>query len=82
LEGPHDAEAIEWSALKAGKNFVRREWTCEPKESGWSKTTPRNLGAELNVRGRGTCQSELGLLRSLMEVCTEEATFTFSGVDC
>jgi len=27
LEGPHDAEAMEWSALKRGKNFVRKDWT-------------------------------------------------------
>jgi len=27
LEGPHDAEAMERSALKRGKNFVRRDWT-------------------------------------------------------
>jgi len=27
----HDAEVMERSALKQGKNFVRREWTCELK---------------------------------------------------
>jgi len=32
LEGPHDAEAMEQRALKQGKNFVRRDWTYEPKE--------------------------------------------------
>jgi len=32
LEGPHDSEAMERSALKQGKNFVRKDWTCEPKE--------------------------------------------------
>jgi len=51
LEGPHDAEAMEQSALKSGNNFVRREWTCEPKEKVWSKVISRNLGAKLNVRG-------------------------------
>jgi len=50
LEGPHDAEAMERSALKRGKNFVWKDWTCEPKERVPSKVTPRNLGAELNVR--------------------------------
>jgi len=29
LVRPHDAEAMERSALKRGKNFVRRDWTCE-----------------------------------------------------
>jgi len=39
------------SALKQGKNFVRREWTCEPKEMVRSKVMLRNLGVGLNVRG-------------------------------
>jgi len=51
LEGPHDAEAIERSAVKREKNFVWRGWTCEPKERVRSKVTPRNLGAGLNVMG-------------------------------
>jgi len=59
LEGPHDAEAMEQSALKWGKNFVRRDWTCEPKERVRSKVTPRNLGVELNIR-KGGSQSKLG----------------------
>jgi len=49
LEGPHDAEALERSGLRQGKNFVRRDWTCEPKKRVRSKVTPRNLGAVLNV---------------------------------
>jgi len=55
LKGPHDAEVIERSTLKRGKNFVRRDWTYEPKERVRSKVTPRNLGAGLNARG---CRSE------------------------
>jgi len=27
LEGHHDAEAMERSALKRGKNFVQKDWT-------------------------------------------------------
>jgi len=50
LEGPHDAEAMERCALKLRKNFVRKVWTCEPKERVWSKETPRNLGVGFNVR--------------------------------
>jgi len=60
---------------------VRRDWTCEPKERVRSKVTPRNLGAGLNVGLRGFSKSELGLMRSLMGIRTEEATFTFIGVD-
>jgi len=37
FEGPHEAETIEGSALKEGKNFVRREWACELKERVPSK---------------------------------------------
>jgi len=51
LEGRHDAEAMERSALKRGKNFLQRDWTFEPEERVRSKITPRNLGAGLNVRG-------------------------------
>jgi len=56
LEGPYEAEAMEWSALIRGKNFVRREWTCEPTEWVRAKVTSRNLGfgqrsrLELNER--------------------------------
>jgi len=46
LEGPHDAEAMERSALKQGKNFVQRDWTREPKERVWSKATPKTLVVE------------------------------------
>jgi len=45
--GTHDAEAMERSALKWGKNFVQRDWTSEPKERVRSKVTLRNLGAGL-----------------------------------
>jgi len=53
MKGSYDAEAMERSALKRGKNFVRREWTCEPKERVRSKVTPRNLRPRnlLAVRG-------------------------------
>jgi len=44
------------SALKRGKNFVRREWTCEPKERVWSKVTPRNLGGGINYRFAAFCR--------------------------
>jgi len=50
LVGPHDAKAMEWSALKREKNFAWRDWTREPKERVWSKVMPRNLGVGLNVR--------------------------------
>jgi len=53
LEGPHDAEAMERSALKQlkqGKNFVQKDWTREPKERVWSKVMPRNLGVGLYKR--------------------------------
>jgi len=43
-EGPHDAEAMEKSALKRGYNSVRRDWTCEPKERIQTKVMPRNFG--------------------------------------
>jgi len=49
VEGPHDAEAMERSALKRGKNFLRWEWTCEPRECS-VKSNAEELGAELNVR--------------------------------
>jgi len=79
LERPHDAEAMERSAVNPGKNFVRRDWKWEPKERVHSKVTPRNLGVRLNVRG---CQSEwVGVDTKLDGVCTEEATFTFSRVN-
>jgi len=78
LAGPHDAEAMEQSALNSGKDFVRRDWKCGPKERVRSKVTPRNLGAGLNVGG---VPVNLGLMRTLTGVYTEEATFTFSGVD-
>jgi len=80
LEGPHDVKATEQSALKRGKNFVRRDWTWKPKERVRSKVTPRNLGVELNVRG-GASQRELRLKWGLMGIRTEEATFTYIGVD-
>jgi len=51
LEGLHEAEAMERSALKRGKKFIRKEWTCEPKERVRSKVTPRSLETGLNVRG-------------------------------
>jgi len=50
LEGPNDAEAMEWSALKRRKNFVWRDWTRESKEWVRLKVTLRNLRVELNVR--------------------------------
>jgi len=81
LGGPHDAEAMKRSALKRGKNFPRSNWTCEPKERVRLKVTLRNLVAGLNVRRGGAGQSEMGLIRSLMWVRTEETTFTFSRVD-
>jgi len=31
--GTHNEELMERSTLNEKKNFVRREWICEPKES-------------------------------------------------
>jgi len=53
LEGPHDAEAIERSALKRRKNFVRRDWTCEPNE--------RILGSSIIST---TCNKSLHLVQT------------------
>jgi len=44
------------------------------------KSNTEELGGRVKCKG-GASQSELGLMRSLMGVRTEEATFTFSGVD-
>jgi len=44
------------------------------------KSNAEKLGSEVECK-EGASQSELGLMRSLMGVRTEEATFTFSGVD-
>jgi len=44
------------------------------------KSNAEKLGSEIECKG-GASQIELGLMRSLMEIHTEEATFTFSGVD-
>jgi len=54
LEEPHDAVAMERSALK-GENIVWRKRICEPKERVQSKVPPRNLRARLNVGEE--CQS-------------------------
>jgi len=35
LEVHHNAEAVERSALKRGKNLVWRDWTCELTERVW-----------------------------------------------
>jgi len=50
------------------------------KREGSVKSNAEELGSWVE-RKRGASQSELGLMRGLMGVCTEEATFTFSGVD-
>jgi len=50
------------------------------KGEGSVKSNTEKLGVELNVTG-GAGQSELGLMRSLITVRTEEATFTFRKVD-
>jgi len=65
----YDAEAMERSALKWGKSFVQRDWTCEPKDRVRSKKTKElRVGVECK---RGASQNELGLMQSLMEVRTE-----------
>jgi len=45
------------------------------------KSNAEELGSGVECKGGGASQSELGLMRSLMGVRTEETTFTFSGVD-
>jgi len=44
------------------------------------KSNAKELGSGVECKS-GASQSELWLMRSLMEVRTEEATFTFSGDD-
>jgi len=43
-------------------------------------STTKELVGRVECKGEAS-QSELGLMRSLMGIRTEEATFTFSGVD-
>jgi len=50
------------------------------KGEGSIKSNAEELGGGVECKG-GASQSELGLMRSLMWVRTEEATFTFSWVD-
>jgi len=52
----------------------------QSKGEGSVKSNTEELGGWVECK-RGPSQSELGLMRSLMEICTEEAIFTFSGVD-
>jgi len=50
------------------------------KKEGLVKSNAEELGSGVECKG-GASQSELGLMRDLIGVRTEEATFTFSGVD-
>jgi len=50
------------------------------KGEGSVKGNAEELGSGVECKG-GASQSELVLMRNLMGVRTEEATFTFSGVD-
>jgi len=58
LERPHDAEAMERSALKQGKNFVRRDWTCEPKiEEGFNYTLQNQQHRSLFLHNLWCCNT-------------------------
>jgi len=50
------------------------------KGEGSVKSNAEELGNGVECKGSPS-QSELGLMQSLMGVRTEEATFTFCGVD-
>jgi len=52
----------------------------QTKVEGLIKSNTEELGSGVECKG-GASQTELGLMRSLMGVRTEKATFTFSGVD-
>jgi len=66
--------------------FKEREELCvegldmRTKGEGLVKSNAEELGSGVDCKG-GANQSELGLMRSLMGVPTEEATFTFSRFD-
>jgi len=57
LEGPHDAEAMERSALKRGKTLCGGTGHANQRRVR-SKVTSRNLEAGLNVRRGGASQRE------------------------
>jgi len=50
------------------------------KGEGSVKSNAEELGSGVECKG-GASQSELGLMQSLMGVCTKEETFTFSGIE-
>jgi len=50
------------------------------KREGSVKSNTEELGGVVEFKG-GASQSELGLMRSLIGVRSEESTFIFSGVD-
>jgi len=79
LEGPHDAEAMERSALKRERTLYGGIGRKNQRR-GLVKSNAEELGSGVECKG-GTSQRELGLMRGLMGVRTEETTFTFSGVD-
>jgi len=61
---------------------VRRDWACKPKERVLVRMSDpsEELGSWVECKGVPVRLS-WGLMRSLMEICTEKAAFTFSGVD-
>jgi len=79
LEGPHDAEAMEQSALKCGK-LCEDGLDVRTKGEGSVKSNAEELESGVECKGSAS-QSELGLMRSLMGFRTEEATCMFSRVD-
>jgi len=63
-----------------GKELCTEGLDVRTKGEGLVKSNAEELGNGVVCKG-GASQSELGLMRSLMWVRNEEATFTFSGVD-
>jgi len=80
LACPHDAEAMEWRALKRENNFVQDRLDVRNKGEGAVKSNAEELGNGVKCK-EGPSQSELGVMRSLIGAHTEEAAFTFSEVD-
>jgi len=64
LEGPHDAKAMEQSALKSGK-LCAEGVHMRTKGKGSVKGNAEELGGRVECKG-GASQSELGLVQSLM----------------
>jgi len=63
-----------------GEELYAEGLDVRTKGGGSAKSNAEELGSGVECK-EGASQSELELMRSLMGVRTEEATFTFSGVD-